>query len=107
MGTDVVVAGSIQAVGTVVTGILHTYATTRTVHRAELTALKDKISEARAQLGAQARGRLLRTNLEELAETQRLIDSLGFRGDSLSYAMDQLRLLHGELMRSFQEFSRG
>jgi hypothetical protein len=69
--------------------------------------LKDRIAESRAQVGAEGRGRVIRTNLRELAETQRLIDSMSLGGETLAYAMDQLRALHNELMRNFMEFSRG
>jgi hypothetical protein len=107
MATDIVLASSIRAVGSAVTEVLRTYQTTRAVKKGELQILKDRIAESRAQIGAEARGRLIRTNLQELAETQRLIDSMGLSGETLRYAMEQLRTLHNELTRNFVECSRG
>ncbi|WP_330474739.1 hypothetical protein [Terrabacter sp. C0L_2] len=107
MSQEVVIAQSVQAVSTALGEVLKTYQLSRTVRRAEVVALREKVTEARAAAGAHARGRLIRTNLEELIETQRLIDSEGLRGDALTYAMEQLRLLNIELKRNFEAFARG
>lgn len=107
MGQELAVAQSVRAVSSAVGEVLKTYQLTKTIRRGEVAALRDRISEARAVAGAQARGRLIRTNLEELAETQRMIDAEGLQGETLTYAMDQLRVLHVELKRNFEGFSRG
>ena len=107
MAQEIVIAQSVQAVSSALGEVLKTYQLTRTVRRAEVIALKDRVSEARAIAGAHSRGRLIRTNLEELAETQRMIDNENLKGEVLSYAMEQLRLLHMDLKRNYEAFARG
>lgn len=107
MAGEIVFARSVQAVSSALGEVLRTYRLTRTYSRAELVAVMDRAREAQAHAAPQARGRLIRANLEELAETQRLIDSQRLTGHALAYAMDQLHLLHVDLKRNYEAFGRG
>lgn len=106
MSQELVLASSVRAVGTAVAEVVKTYRLSRTYNRAELEALNDRIAETRALVGAQRRGRIIRANIEELAATQQLIDSLGMTGYGLEMAMDQLRSLSSALKRNFEEYCR-
>lgn len=106
MSQELALASGVRAVGTAVTEIVKTYRLSRSYNRAELDALSDRLAEVRAQAAAQGRGRLMRTNIEELAATQQLIDSLGLEGHVLGLAVDQLRTLSSALKRNFEDYCR-
>lgn len=104
MEQAIVVAQSLRAVTSVVSDVLRTYRLSQATRQAELRRLDDKLAEARALTRASAIGVLFRANIEEIAATQRLIDSQELSGEALRYAMAQLGELSVELKRNVEKF---
>lgn len=100
MSQEVVVAESVRAVSSALGEMLKTYQLSRTVRRAEVAELKERISDAKAVAAAHAGARLFRVHIQEIAETMRCIDAEDLSGPALEYAMDQMRLLHIALKRN-------
>lgn len=107
MSQELVLATSIRGVFAAVAEIVKTYHCSRVYRRAEMDALRDRLTEARACVAARQRGHLIRVNIEEIVETQQLIDSSNLSGAALGCAIDELRVLSVSLRRNFEEFYRG
>jgi hypothetical protein len=75
------------------------------VNRAELEQLKWRADEALRLARARAVGDLSRVNIEEIAKTQYLIDSLNLSGTALYHAMMQLDHLSAALIKNLDGLS--
>lgn len=87
--------------------IIAAYKQTKTINRAKLRQLELEAETALRAMQGHAMGHLYRVNIEEIAKTQRYIDSLHLGGLALDHAMGQLEQLSSELAANLMDFRHG
>lgn len=107
MTTEVVLSGSIQAVGVSIAALIKSCRTSSMVAKAEIDALGERIREAKALARMQSNATLIRANLDELMATQRKIDSGALTGKLLEIALDNMHQLNEMNSRVIEGFGRG
>lgn len=91
-------------VATAAQGVIKVYRANRTVNKHELQQLRTASERSVALARINAVGDLARANIQELADTARLIDSLPSGSVALPFAMDQLEHLNRSLRRIIDAF---
>jgi hypothetical protein len=93
---------SATALAVTVSDLISFYRRNRTVNRSQLAQIQLKANETLRIARARAVGDLARVNVEEIARTQYLIDSLNLDGMALTHAMMTLDQLSVELMTNLK-----
>jgi hypothetical protein len=101
------IKASAGAVTSTVMQIVSAYKQNRYVSKEKLRQLELEAETALRAARAHAMGRLYRVNIEEIAETQRYIDSLRLGGPALDYAMSHLEQLSSDLTANLRDFRNG
>ena len=96
---------SATALAIKVSDLVTIYRQKSVVNRAQLEQLRWRADEALRLARARAVGDLSRVNIEEIAKTQHLIDSLNLSGVALYHAMMQLDQLSAELIQNLKGLS--
>ena len=96
---------SANALAITVSNVVSLYRRDRAIDRAKLRQIEQEAEEALRYARGQALGNLARINIEEIAATQRYIDSLRLKDAALDYAMQTLEQLHRQLIENLKGFS--
>lgn len=95
---------TVALVTTAAQGIVSVYRQNRTISRGQIQLLRLEAEKAVALQRARALGDLTRTNLRELIDTSRIIESLDDYNPALPYCMNQLEHLSRALQRIIDDF---
>jgi hypothetical protein len=88
---------SATAISVSISEVVSLYKRNRVVNRAKLQQLQLQAEQALREARTRAVANLARVNIEEIAATQRYIDSLHLNGAALDYAMLHLEQLSVQL----------
>ncbi|HEY1915851.1 MAG TPA: hypothetical protein VGH27_09775 [Streptosporangiaceae bacterium] len=103
-GEMVTFKASAGAVAVTLSDVIASYKRTRTVNHGKLVLLEMQADAALRIARARGTSSLAQINIEEIAATQRLIDSLNLYGPALDHAMRQLETLSYSLAENLRGF---
>ncbi|KJL29651.1 hypothetical protein [Microbacterium oxydans] len=106
MAQEIVIAGSIQAVGTALAAVISTYRGSREVRKSEMEVLRTRLEEVHALLRIQGNANLARASIEEIIVTQRLVDGGSLSGKALEFALEHMFRLSQYNIRVVEAYAR-
>lgn len=106
MSDKLIIWKAAKEVNSAVATILNTYHSHRVIHRQEMAALDVKIKAFAAKTYSHEVGEIIRSNINEIAATQRYIDQQNLNGPALDMAMEQLRSLNTLLQDNLNSIRR-
>ena len=107
-GSELAAFGSsARAVTSTIMQIVSAYRRNKFVDREKLRQLELQAETALRAVRAHALGHLYRVNIEEIAATQKTIESLHLSGAALEHAMLHLEQLSSDLLANLREFRNG
>lgn len=107
MKNGLIVFEAAKSVSGAVGSILATYRQGKAIRREQKELLKKRIESYKAVAASRALGEVFKTNIEEIAKAQQLIESMNLSDYAYDMAMEQLRILNNELKRNLEDFSHG
>ena len=87
-----------------VQGLVHVYRQNQTVSKRKIEILRIDADKAVLLAWGHARGEIARANIQEIANTARLIDTLPTGSPAVQYAIEQLELLSLSLRGMLDDF---
>ena len=87
-----------------VQGLVRVYRQNQTVSKSKIEILRIDADKAVVLARSHARGEIARANIQEIANTARLIDTLPAGSPAVQYAIDQLELLDLSLRGLLDDF---
>lgn len=104
MGNELTIWKKASDVSNALNTVIQTYNIFRSTRKQDMLALSISLENFKREAIAKGAGRLVRTNITEIAETQKYIDECNLSGEALELAMDQLRQLNKSLKENLQAY---
>lgn len=104
MSNDIVVWEAVKGVSNTLKSFIDYYKETHTINKMKKIALKNKIDNFLVQQKIKGCSEIATLNIQEIAKTQNLIDSLNLSDKALDMAMGQLDRLNESLTRILEDY---